>query len=100
MLHAGGYKARALMHEIERLLNEANPLKALPRKLRETVDSICNFGNFAAHPADNKATLELIDVEPDEAEWRLEMIEDLFEHYHLWRDGRSRPCWWLRRGVT
>jgi hypothetical protein len=43
MLHAGGYKARALMHEIERLLNEANPLKALPRKLREIVDSICNL---------------------------------------------------------
>jgi hypothetical protein len=30
---------------------------------------IRNFGNFAAHPNENKATLEIIDVEPHEAEW-------------------------------
>jgi Domain of unknown function (DUF4145) len=83
MIRADGYKARDLAHEIDLLLNETDPMKALPRKLHETVDSIRNFGNFAAHPTDNKATLELIDVEPHEAEWCLETIEELFEHFYL-----------------
>lgn len=83
ILRAHDYKARDLAHEIELLLNETDPMKALPRKLRETVDSIRNFGNFAAHPTDDKATLELIDVEPHEAEWCLETIEELFEHFYV-----------------
>jgi hypothetical protein len=44
---------------------------------------IRNFGNFAAHPNENKATLEIIDVEPSEAEWCLETIEELFEHFYV-----------------
>jgi hypothetical protein len=83
MLRAADYKARDLAHEIDLLLNETNPMKALPRKLRETVDSIRSFGNFAAHATDDKATLELIDVEPHEAEWCLETIEELFEHFYV-----------------
>jgi hypothetical protein len=69
MLRANNYKARDLAHEIDLLLNDTDPMKALPRKLRETVDAIRVFGNFAAHPTDNKATLELIEVESHEAEW-------------------------------
>ncbi|WP_369723315.1 hypothetical protein [Bradyrhizobium sp. LLZ17] len=49
--------------EIDRLLAETDPLKALPRRLRETVDAIRNFDNFAAHPNEDKATLEIIDVD-------------------------------------
>jgi hypothetical protein len=83
MLRANNYKARDLAHEIDLLLNDTDPMKALPRKLRETVDAIRVFGNFAAHPADNKATLELIEVESHEAEWCLETIEELFEHFYV-----------------
>ena len=83
MLHAHGYKANDLAKEIDLLLNEADPRKALPHKLRETVDAIRNFGNFSAHPIDDKTTLQVIDVEPHEAEWCLETIEDLFEHFYV-----------------
>jgi hypothetical protein len=83
MLHAHGYKARDLAKEIDLLLNEADLRKALPHKLRETVDAIRNFGNFSAHPIDDKTTLQVIDVEPHEAEWCLETIEDLFEHFYV-----------------
>ena len=64
MLHADGYKAKDLAKEIDLLLNEIDPKKALPHKLRETVDAIRNFGNFSAHPIDDKTTLQVIDVEP------------------------------------
>jgi hypothetical protein len=83
MLHEGGYKARDLAKEIDLLLAETDPMKALPRKLRETVDAIRNFGNFSAHPIDDKTTLQVIDVEPHEAEWCLETIEELFEHFYV-----------------
>jgi hypothetical protein len=75
MLHAHGYKAKDLAREVDLLLNESDPKKALPYKLRETVDGIRNFGNFSAHPIDDKTTLQVIDVDPHEAEWCLETIE-------------------------
>jgi hypothetical protein len=83
MLHAHGYKARDLAKEIDLLLGVADPKTALPPRLRETVDSIRNFGNFSAHPVDDKTTLQVIDVEPHEAEWCLEIIEELFEHFYV-----------------
>jgi hypothetical protein len=83
MLHAGGYKAKDLAREIDLLLSEPDPKKALTHKLRETVDAIRNFGNFSAHPIDDKTTLQVIDVEPHEAEWCLETIEELFEHLYV-----------------
>jgi len=83
MLHAHGYKANNLAQEVDLLLKEADPTKSLPGTLRQTVDSIRNFGNFSAHPIDDKTTLQMIDVEPHEAEWCLETIEELFEHFYV-----------------
>jgi hypothetical protein len=83
MLHAAQYRAKDLAKEIDLLLDEPDPRKALPHKLRETVDAIRNFGNFSAHPIDDKTTLQVIDVDPEEAEWCLEVIEELFEHFYV-----------------
>jgi hypothetical protein len=83
MLHAAGYKAKDLSKEVDLLLNEPDSKKAVPSRLRETVDAIRNFGNFSAHPIDDKTTLQVIDVEPHEAEWCLEVIEELFEHFYV-----------------
>jgi Domain of unknown function (DUF4145) len=90
MLHAYGYKTKHLAKEIDILLNEVDPKKALPYKLRVTVDGIRNFGNFSAHPINDKTTLQVIDVEPHEAEWSLEIIEELFEHFYV-GPRRQRP---------
>ena len=81
MLHAHGYKSKDLAKEIDLLLNENDPKKALPHKLRQTVDGIRNFGNFSAHPIDDKTTLQVI--EPHEAEWCLQILEDVFEHFYV-----------------
>jgi hypothetical protein len=83
ILHSRGYRDRDLAREIDLLLNETDPKKALPHKLRETVDAIRNFGNFSAHPIDDKTTLQVIEVEDHEAEWCLEMIEELFDHFYV-----------------
>jgi len=83
MLHAHGYKAKDLAKEIDLLLNEPDPKKALPHRLRETVDGIRNFGNFSAHPIDDKTTLQVIEVEPHEAEWCLQILEDMFEQFYV-----------------
>ena len=83
ILHEHGYKARDLAKEIELLLNETDPKKGIPESLRLTVDAIRNFGNFSAHPVTDLTTLQLIDVEPEEAEWCLETIEEMFRHFYV-----------------
>jgi hypothetical protein len=48
-----------------------------------TVDVIRNFGNFSAHPVTDITTLQIIDVEPEEAEWCLETVEEMFQHFYV-----------------
>jgi len=74
---------RDLAKEIDSLLNESDARKAIPLSLHDTIDGIRNFGNFSVHPIDDKTTLQVIEVEPHEAEWCLEIIEELFEHFYI-----------------
>ena len=78
-----GYQSSNLAKQINDVLNENNPSKVLPIYIREVIDAIRNFGNFAAHPITDKTSLQVIDVEPNEAEWCLEIVEKLFEHYYI-----------------
>lgn len=83
ILHDCGYKGRDLNAEIDLLLHEVEPQKAIPRRLRETIDAIRNFGNFSAHPVDDITGLQIIEVEPCEAEWCLDILEECFEHFYV-----------------
>jgi len=83
MLHAHGYKDKDLAKEVQRLLDEKDPANILPRPIHGTVDVIRNFGNFSAHPINDITSLQVIDVEPQEAEWCLEILEALFEHFYV-----------------
>jgi len=87
MLREQGYKAKDLADEIDLLLAESTPGKALPQYTRSDVDAIRNFGNFSARPTINKASLEVINVEEHEAETCLQTIEELFDHFY---DGPAR----------
>ena len=78
-----GYRDRDLAKQIEALLNEQDARRALPSDLHTTVDAIRNFGNFSAHPITNLTTLQVIDVEDHEAEWCLQIVSDLFDHYYV-----------------
>src|SRR5271157_2621639 len=68
-----------LANEIQQVLDS----QQLPRYLAEDLDAIRNIGNFAAHPLKATHTGEIVDVEPQEAEWLLNLVEGLFDFYFV-----------------
>lgn len=83
ILKEQGYESSNLSKQIGDVLSETDASKALPNYIRDVIDAIRNFGNFAAHPITDQTSLQIIDVEPQEAEWCLEIVEKLFEHYYI-----------------
>jgi hypothetical protein len=83
ILRGQGYGQHDLARQIDALLAEPNPSKSIPTGLRATVDAIRNFGNFSAHPITDQTTLQVIDVESGEAEWCLDILEEMFDHYYV-----------------
>jgi hypothetical protein len=51
----------------------------VPSQLAEAVDAVRTIGNFAAHPTKNTNTGEVLEVEPNEADWLVDVIESLFD---------------------
>lgn len=58
-------------------------MKNLPTHISENLDAIRIVGNFAAHPIKDTHTGTIVDVEPDEAEWNLNVLEQLFDFYYV-----------------
>jgi hypothetical protein len=69
----------SLSKEIDELLASGK----LPSWLGENVDAVRNVGNFAAHPQKDTNTGAIVDVEPVEAEWLLDVLEGLFDFYFV-----------------
>lgn len=82
MLDDQGYKGGDLSRQIDALLNESDPKRALSQSLHDTVDAIRQFGNFGAHPINDVTTLQLLEVEDGEAEWCISICEELMEHFY------------------
>jgi hypothetical protein len=57
--------------------------KTLPSDLADAIDAIRQVGNFAAHPMKSTDTGLILDVEPGEAEWLLDVLESLFDFYFV-----------------
>jgi hypothetical protein len=74
-----GIKPGDLSSEIQQVLDS----KTLPTSVAENVDAIRNIGNFAAHPTKSTSTGEIVPVEPEEAEWNLDVLESLFDVYYV-----------------
>jgi hypothetical protein len=55
----------------------------LPASIATCLDVLRHVGNFAAHPIKDTATGTIIDVEVGEAEFTLDVILQLFEHYFV-----------------
>lgn len=68
-----------LAEEIDELITS----RVLPSYLSESIDAIRNIGNFAAHPIKSTNTGEIVEVEPNEAEWQLDVLESLFDFYFV-----------------
>lgn len=76
---AAGIKKGDLANEIQQVLDN----NQLPSHLAESIDAIRNLGNFAAHPLKSTSTGQIVEVEPGEAEWTLEVLEMLFDFYYV-----------------
>jgi hypothetical protein len=74
-----GVKKDDLANEIQQVIDS----KQLPSHLAESLDAIRNIGAFAAHPIKSKSTGEIVEVEPGEADWNLDVIESLFDFYFV-----------------
>jgi len=72
-----GYKGDNLNEQIEKAL------KDLPARIGENLDAVRVIGNFATHPIKSKETGLIVNVEPEEANWTLDVLEELFEHYYV-----------------
>lgn len=77
LLKDRGYKGGDLNELIEKAL------KDLPPRIAENLDTVRVVGNFAAHPMKYKQTGLIVDVEPEEASWALDVLEELFEYFYV-----------------
>jgi len=77
MLRGQGFTRADLNDQIE------DAIKVLPTDLADHIDTIRVVGNFAAHPNKSQNTGEIVDVEPGEAEYSLDIIYELFDHYYV-----------------
>jgi len=73
----GGVTPGNLGPEIDQVMQN------LPSHLSEAIDAIRNIGNFAAHPSKSTASDTILPVEPGEAEWSLDVLEQLFDFYYV-----------------
>jgi hypothetical protein len=78
LLHdVAGATQRNLSDQIDAVVDQGK----LPSTLAEQLHGLREVGNFAAHPMKNTNTGEVMEVEPHEAEWNLDVLEELFDFY-------------------
>jgi hypothetical protein len=68
---------------LQRLIAKALDSKVLLRSVADDLDAIRVIGNLAAHSEKDPTTVQIIDLEPHEAEWLLSTLEALFEFYYI-----------------
>ncbi|MDO3643846.1 DUF4145 domain-containing protein [Mucilaginibacter sp. L3T2-6] len=79
LLDQAGVSKGDLSKQIQTVIDSGK----LPSHLAEDIDAIRNIGNFAAHPNKSISTGEILEVEPHEAEWNLEVLEALFDFFYV-----------------
>ena len=72
-------KPQDLFNEIQEVIDR----RELDSDLASALDAVRVIGNFAAHPTKSQSTGEIVDVEPGEAEWTLDVLEQLFDRYYV-----------------
>jgi hypothetical protein len=71
-----GIKKKDLYSEIQEVIDNG----MLPTDILQSIDAVRGIGNFAAHPIKSQSSGEIIDVEPHEAEWNLDVLEMIFDY--------------------
>jgi hypothetical protein len=75
----GRTASKDLAKQIDEVIEDGH----LAPSLIEQLDAVRIIGNFAAHPLKSESTGTILPVEPNEAEWNLDVLEDVFDHYFV-----------------
>ena len=70
-------------NDLAKAIQEVVNDPGVPSDISKPLGIVRNIGNFSAHPNKSKSTGEIVDVEPGEAEWCLDIIEILFDFYFV-----------------
>lgn len=70
-------------HDLAKAIDAALAKKIMPGPLARNLDAIRNIGNFAAHPTKNTNSGAIVEVEPEEAEWNLDVLIGLFDFFYV-----------------
>ncbi len=72
-------KSKDLYDQIEEIVDA----KLVPSHISDDLHAVRQIGNIAAHTTKSITTGEIVDVEPGEAEWNLDVLESLFDFYFV-----------------
>jgi hypothetical protein len=72
-------RSKDLADQIEEVINSGK----IPSHIQEGLHAVRNIGNFASHEIKSKVTGAIVEVEPGEAEWNLDVLESLFDFYFV-----------------
>lgn len=70
-------------HDLAKAIDSAIASKQIPGPLSRNLDAIRNIGNFAAHPTKDSNSGAIVEVEPEEADWNLDVLDGLFDFYYV-----------------
>lgn len=76
LVEAGHAKKSRLVDQIDEVL------PTLPDYVANSLHTLRHIGNLAAHPTTDPVGA-IVDVAPEEAEWSLQVLDDLFDHYYV-----------------
>lgn len=74
-----GIKRGTLSDEIDALVATGE----LSAGLADDLHAVRQVGNFAAHPVKDRESGVIVEVEPEEAEWLLELLDDMLDHFYV-----------------
>jgi hypothetical protein len=75
--------AQVKPQDLSKEIDEVLASKQLPSHLAAAIDAVRHIGNFAAHPIKSTNTGTIVEVEPGEAEWSLDVVDGLFDFYFI-----------------
>lgn len=76
-------KGGATKKDLNDQIDEITGSGKVPSYIAESLHAVRNIGNFAAHPIKSTSTGDIVEVEPGEAEWNLDVLESLFDFYFV-----------------
>ncbi len=83
MKSPGKSRGAGALSDLSREIDQVVASKALSPDLAEALDDIRTVGNFSAHPRKSTDAALVLDVEPGEAEWTLDVLEIFFDFYFV-----------------